>query len=159
MMHPSRSKAYRKHLAWRRTRVLELSSKGLNEREIAKILELSQPTINRDITILKKQAKENISKYIDEQLPSEYHKCLIGITAIMKEAWTTATKAEQEGEIRDKLAALQLAQSCYNIKIDLLTNATVVDRALKFVNRHRGLVPQNTKVVIDDPIESVENIG
>ena len=36
-------------LEWRRNKVLELSSQGNNESEIARILQVSQPTINRDI--------------------------------------------------------------------------------------------------------------
>ena len=98
---------------------MDLSSKGLTEREIANTLSISQPTIHRDITVLKQQAKENISKYIDEQLPAEYQKCLVGITAILKESWYTATKAESEGDRRDQLQALSLAKECYAIKLDL----------------------------------------
>jgi hypothetical protein len=40
-------------------------------------------------------ACENIKKYIDERLPEEYEKCLVGLTAILKEAWiTTQSTAE-----------------------------------------------------------------
>ena len=45
------------------------------------------------------------------------------------------------------------------MKIDLLTNATVVERAVQFVDRNRtGLAQQNSKVALDDPsTESVTN--
>jgi hypothetical protein len=33
-------------------------------------------TINRDLSILIQQAKENIKKYINERLPEEYEKCI-----------------------------------------------------------------------------------
>ena len=36
-------------------------------------------TVNRDVVYLRNQAKTNIKKYIDERLPEEYEKCLIGI--------------------------------------------------------------------------------
>ena len=45
---------------WRRSKVLELSSQGYNQSEISRMLQISQPTINRDITYLRQQAKENI---------------------------------------------------------------------------------------------------
>ena len=118
-MNQSRSEVNHQQIAWRRDQVLDLSSKGLTEREIANTLSISQPTIHRDITVLKQQAKENISKYIDEQLPAEYQKCLVGITAIINESWYTATKAESEGDRRDQLQALSLAKECYAIKLDL----------------------------------------
>jgi hypothetical protein len=63
-------------------------------------------------------------------LPEEYEKCLVGLTAITKEAWNTATNTEDG---REKIQALSLAKECYSMKLDLLTNATVVDDAIRFV--------------------------
>ena len=37
-------------LEWRRSKVQELASQGYNQSEIYRILQISQPTINRDIT-------------------------------------------------------------------------------------------------------------
>src|SRR5689334_20566633 len=116
---------------WRRNKVQELSSQGYNQSEISKILQISQPTINRDITYLRQQAKDNIKRYIDERLPEEYEKCLIGLTAITKETWNTAQNTEDK---REKIQALSLAKECYSMKLDLLTNATVVDDAIRFVS-------------------------
>jgi hypothetical protein len=45
------------NLEWRRSKVQELSSQGYNQSEISRILQISQPTINRDITFLRQQAK------------------------------------------------------------------------------------------------------
>jgi hypothetical protein len=61
------------------SKVQELASQGYNQSEISKILQISQPTINRDITYLRQQAKTNIKKYIDERLLKEYEKCLVGL--------------------------------------------------------------------------------
>jgi IS30 family transposase len=77
-------------IEWRRSKIQELSSKGHSQREIAQILQISNGTVNRDLSILRQQAKDNIKKYIDERLPEEYEKCLVGLTAITKEAWNTA---------------------------------------------------------------------
>ena len=51
---------------WRRSKVLELSSQGRSQPEIARILQVSQSTINRDIAYLRKKAKENVRRYIDD---------------------------------------------------------------------------------------------
>ncbi len=53
-------------LEWRRTKIQELASQGYNQSEISRILQISQPTINRDIAYLRQQAKTNIRKYIDK---------------------------------------------------------------------------------------------
>src|ERR1051325_9642985 len=97
----------------------------------ARILQISQPTINRDFTYLRQQAKSNIKRYIDERLPEEYEKCLVGLTAITKEAWNTAQNTEDK---REKIQALSLAKECYSMKLELLTNASVVDDAIRFLS-------------------------
>jgi DNA-binding CsgD family transcriptional regulator len=118
-------------LEWRRSKVQELASQGYNQSEISRILQISQPTINRDLSYLRQQAKSNIKRYIDERLPEEYEKCLVGLTAILKEAWTTSQNTEDK---KEKIQALSLAKECYSMKLDLLTNATVVDDAIRFVS-------------------------
>jgi predicted transcriptional regulator len=116
---------------WRRRQVFELSSKGQSQVEIAKTLQINESTISRDLDYLKQQSKENIRKYINERLPEEYEKCLVGLTAILREAWKTSQQAEDR---REKIQALSLAKDCYSMKLDLLTNATVVDDAIRFVS-------------------------
>jgi hypothetical protein len=118
-------------IQWRRNKILELSSQGYNQSEISRMLQISQPTINRDMIYLRQQAKDNIKRYIDERLPEEYEKCLVGLNAITREAWNTAHDTEDK---REKIQALSLAKECYSMKLDLLTNATVVDDAIRFVS-------------------------
>jgi hypothetical protein len=94
-------------------------------------LQVSIGTVNRDLSYLRQQAKSNIKRYIDERLPEEYEKCLVGLTAILREAWNTSQQTEDR---REKIQALSLAKECYSMKLDLLTNATVVDDAIRFVS-------------------------
>jgi predicted transcriptional regulator len=90
-------------LEWCRNKVSELSSQGYNQSEKSRILQISQPAINRDLSYLRQQATTNIKKYIDERLPEEYEKCLVGLTAITKEAWNTSQQTEDK---RQKIQAL-----------------------------------------------------
>jgi hypothetical protein len=53
-------------------------------------------------------AKYNTRKYIDEKLPYEYERCVIGLE-IIKEAWDTATTEDR----RTKIQALSLAKDAY----------------------------------------------
>jgi hypothetical protein len=124
---------------WRRDKVQELYSKGYSQREISHIVQVGLATVNRDISYLRNEAKSNIKKYIDERLPEEYEKCLVGyekclvgLNAITREAWNTAANTEDK---REKIQALSLAKDCYSMKLDLLTNATVVDDAVRFVSQ------------------------
>jgi hypothetical protein len=59
--------------------------------------------------------------------------CRIGLNAITREACNTAQDTEDK---REKIQALALAKECYSMKLDLLTNATVVDDAIRFVSNY-----------------------
>jgi hypothetical protein len=115
---------------WRRNKVFELLSKGNSQSEIAKVLQVDLSIISRDVYYLRQQAKSNIKRYIDETLPEEYEKCLIGVNSILREAFHIAHTTENK---KEKIQALSLAKECYSMKLDLLTNAGVVDDAIRFV--------------------------
>jgi len=83
---------------WRRDKVQELCSKGYSQREISQTLQVGLATVNRDISYLRNQSKTNIRRYIDERLPEEYEKCLVGLAAITKEAWNTSEETEDKRE-------------------------------------------------------------
>jgi len=122
---------------WRRSKVQELNSQGYSQREIAQMLQVSNGTVNKDLSILREQAKSIIKRYIDERLPEEYEKCMVGLNAILREAWTTSQQTEDK---REKIQALSLAKECYSMKLDLLTNATVVDDAIRFISSNKSEV-------------------
>jgi DNA-binding Lrp family transcriptional regulator len=129
--HANNNDKEKDRIDWRRGKVQQLNSQGYSQREIAQILQISNGTVNRDLSYLRQQGKTNIKKYIDERLPEEYEKCLVGLTAILREAWNTAENTEDK---REKIQVLSLAKECYSMKLDLLTNATVVDDAIRFVS-------------------------
>jgi competence transcription factor ComK len=68
-------------------------------------------------------------------LPEEYGKCLVGLTAILREAGATSNQTQDS---KEKIRTLSLAKECYYMKLDLLTNATVVKDAMRFVSEHNN---------------------
>jgi predicted transcriptional regulator len=132
MEHNHELQQQEQQVQWRRDKVQELCSKGYSQREISQILQVGLATVNRDISYLRNQAKTNIKRYIDQRLPEEYERCLPGLNAITREAWNTAQQTEDR---REKIQALSLAKECYSMKLELLTNATVVDDAIRFVSQ------------------------
>ena len=114
---------------------MELLVQGQNQYDIAEALQISQPTISRDVQYLKAKAKEDIELHINEKLPEEYQWCLTGINQVLKIAWDVANKLPEDSRL--KLQALSLANDCYKYKMDLLTNAPVLSDAIKFVENCR----------------------
>ena len=79
------SEMKQQQIEWRRAKVLELSSQGYTEREIAKKLQPIAPvTIHRDLVHLRQQAQENLQKHIHEVVPEEYQKCMVGMKQNLK---------------------------------------------------------------------------
>jgi hypothetical protein len=71
---------------WRRAKVLELSSQGYTEREIAEELQPIAPvTVHRDLAHLRQQAQESLQKHIHETVPEEYQKCMVGMKRNLKQ--------------------------------------------------------------------------
>jgi hypothetical protein len=143
-------------IQWRRDKVQELNSQGNSQREISKILQVGIGTVNRDLSYLRQQAKYNIRRYIDERLPEEYEKCLVGLTAILREAWNTSQQTEDR---REKIQALSLAKECYSMKLDLLTNATVVDDAIRFVSESEKSKDKDKEEQVKSSPSSSDNSG
>ena len=66
--------------------------------------------------------------------------------------------AYNEGSLdRDRLQAVSIGMHAYGMKIDSLSSATVVERAVHFVDRNRVLMTQNNELIVDDPTESIQN--
>ena len=126
-------------IQWRRSQTLLLSSKGHSQREIAQTLQVSNGTVNSDLSHLRKAAKENIRSYIDEKIPWEYEKCLTALEAINKKAWEISESTENR---REKLQALCLAKECVTTKLDLITNSTIIDEAVSFIERSKERLKQ-----------------
>ena len=125
------STPFKKQVDWRRNKVLELLVQGQNQYDIAEALQISQPTISRDVQYLRSRARDEIKLHINEKLPEEYQLCITGINEVLKIAWYMANKLPQDNRL--KLQALSLANDCYKYKMDLLTNASVLSDAIKFV--------------------------
>jgi transposase len=74
-------------LEWRRSKVIELRSRGLSYQEIALELQVSKASITSDVQYLREQAKEFIKEYATEHLPEQYQVCLSALDTILKHAY------------------------------------------------------------------------
>jgi predicted transcriptional regulator len=154
-------------LEWRRTKVLELSSQGHSQPEIARILQISQSTVNRDIGYLRELARQNLQKHIQDKLPEEYQNCMTGINQVLKICWDIVNKSRNVDNDNDGhqtvtmtdnktvLQALALINDCNKYKMDLTTNGVVITDAIKFVqtNRKKLTMSKNEEVNGEDSKE------
>ena len=134
-MEQTRSKM--EQLEWRRNKVDELGVKGFSLTEISRMLSIPKSTIARDIEFLKEAANETIRNHIQKKLPYEYTKCISGLEEIIKEGWLIAAIADKKGDSKEKLQSLSLIKDTYNTKMDLLTNASLLQDSIKFVEQSK----------------------
>ncbi len=115
----------------RRSKVLELHSKGKTEREIAEELKISKTTAHTDIDFLKHEAAESIASYITD-LPYHHRKIMTLLDVILKhmvEAFDSSNL-----ELRDRILITKLLLEGLEFKQKLLTDAGILQRASAFTH-------------------------
>jgi transposase len=145
------SEMKQQQLEWRRAQVLELTSEGYTQREIASKLQVDLAAVNRDIQFLRQQAQENLQKHIHETVPEEYQKCMVGMKRKLKQ---TLEIAETAADPKTKLQARAIANDCYKYIMDLVTNGVVITDAMNYVIQKSEQV--NTLRKVDERIEGIE---
>jgi predicted transcriptional regulator len=135
------------NLEWRRSKVLELSSQGYTQSEIAKTLQVSQPSVNRDLAYLAKQAHENLQIHIHQTVPEEYQKCMVGMKRNLKQ---TLDIAETTADPKTKLQARAIANDCYKYIMDLTTNGVVITDAIKYVQGKMDHLNKTEKALLQN---------
>ena len=137
-------------IEWRRSKILELSSDGYNQREISQKLQITKSVVNRDVIFLRKQARESLQYHIQNRIPEEFQKCMTGMKRNLKQ---TLEIAEATSDPRTKLQARAIANDCYKYIMDLTTNGVVIIDAIKFVQTNKEKLTMSTK---EDDKESKE---
>jgi hypothetical protein len=139
-------------IEWRRSQVLELSSQGQTERQIATVLQVGKTTVHKDLAYLSRQAKEGLRTHVQDKLPEEYQKCMVGINQVLNMAWSIVNKSVVDDKTR--LQALALINDCNKYKMDLTTNGVVITDAIKFVQTNKEKLSMSSKK--EDDKESKE---
>jgi transposase len=135
-------------LEWRRSKVVELRSRGLSYAEIAQQLQVSRASIGSDVQYLRNQTKESIKEYVTEDLPEQYQVCLVALDSIIKRAFDIIETSEDN---REKLQAMKLFKDSHLVKLELLSNATTIDSALSYI-RYKQQSQQQQITSTDQPV-------
>jgi predicted transcriptional regulator len=141
------SKTQQQQIEWRRGRVLELSSQGFSQSDIATVLQVDKSIISRDVAYLRHQAQENLQKHIHETIPEEYQKAMVSIDQILKMCWSIVSKTADE---KTRLQALALINECTRHRVDLSTSGVVITDAIKYVNAKMDHLNNQEKEILQD---------
>ena len=144
----SKTKEQRQLMEWRRDKVIMLSSRGLTQSEIARVLHVERSLVSRDMTYIRQQAQKHLKTHIQNRMPEEYHKVEVSIKQVLMKAWEIVDNTSDE---RIRLQALSLIRECDSSRLEMITNSTVVSDALKYVNGKAEKLGQQVKA--DEEIE------
>ncbi|MFL6401370.1 MAG: hypothetical protein ACJ72J_17565 [Nitrososphaeraceae archaeon] len=133
-------------LEWRRSKVIEMRSRGLNQIEIAHELQVSKASISLDMQYLRSQAKESIKEYATDHLPEQYQVYLTELDEIIKHPFDILETLDDN---REKLQAMELFKDTHLVKLELLSNAITIDSALNYIRNKQQEQQQNKRLVLD----------
>ncbi|MFZ1877010.1 MAG: hypothetical protein WAU25_08265, partial [Nitrososphaeraceae archaeon] len=86
--------------------------------------------------LLRQQSKDDIHRYITDQVPYEYKKTLAGLEGIIK--FMSSIIADDTKDTKEKMQAL-------NMKMELVSSANLVEEAINLVEQYRGSIDKTRK--------------
>jgi hypothetical protein len=126
---------------------------------MAKVLQISRPTICSDIRVLRRQAKTNVKTYVEGSLPFEHESLMTGIKSVLKKAWSIVNNPNSSEKA--VVNALHVILQVYTFKRQLLVDSTalmspVVDDFIEEQNRELYL--QTPQAIVSGRDENPEAI-
>jgi DNA-binding Lrp family transcriptional regulator len=126
-------------ISLRQSRVAELLAQGYtNQSEIAHKLNVSEPTVSRDIQFLNRQAQENLRIHVERRIPFEIEKCYIGLNLVLKKAFEITNL--DNAKISEKVAALQVILTTYDKMWEVILGRPLLKEVIdKFMTKQKQL--------------------
>ena len=103
----------------RLSKVISLYSKGLNQEEIAQELHIDQSTVSRDLQFIKHEARNQIERYLREDILFEYMRYMAGSNEITRKLWQIVQN--KDTTTKEKTNALSCLMQSYNSRLQTLT--------------------------------------
>lgn len=130
-------------------KIRSLLGRGKTQRQIATELKVSLGKTNSLVQQLKQEAKLNVQKYVNEELPAAYENTLNGLNQILATAWDNIDKAQTD---RDRYQGLALCMQAYSLRLELLSSAEPLKHVVSFVDSHNNNNTKGSDQQNDDPL-------
>jgi hypothetical protein len=113
-----------------REKILLLMEKGYNQLDIAKELQITRMTINRDMHYINEMTNKGVFEMAKTSFATMYSNCNDGFNEIQKEYWKIYCNVDNDPNITPvvKLAALKLAAEIHDKEFSMFKDGpTVMD--------------------------------
>ena len=117
-------------ISLRQSKIAELLAQGYtNQSDIARKLNVSEPTVSRDVQFLDRQAKENLRIHVERRIPFEIEKCYTGLNLVLRKAFDITD--QENAKISDKIAALHVILTTYDKISEVLLGLPTLNELIK----------------------------
>ena len=134
----------------RRHTVHSLMAKGLDQYEVAAIIQCSRETISKDVAWLRNYYKQQMHHYIENRLPELWESCLTQLHSTM--AAVASIAEDPNTPTHDKLHAHSLMVDCIEVKEELISDPTIIQEALDIVDQTKKriveIAPEKSKELL-----------
>jgi predicted transcriptional regulator len=113
-------------------KVKELLARGYQQHDIANTLQISQPTISRDIHYIQIEIRKSAENY-DKHRFELYRNNLLGLDEMIKKLWTVADSPKTGS--KEKLKAIVLIGEYYRERLQLIRSEPGLIEQVKRIER------------------------
>ena len=126
-------------ISLRQSKIVELLAQGhTNQSEIASKINVSEPTVSRDMQFLNRQAQENLKFHVERRMPFEIEKCYIGLNLVLRKAFEITNL--ENAKISEKVAALQVVLTTYDKMWEVVSGRPVLKEIIdKFKTKQKQI--------------------
>ena len=126
-------------ISLRQSKIVELLAQGhTNQSEIASKINVSEPTVSRDIQFLNRQVQENLKFHVERRMPFEIEKCYIGLNLVLRKAFEITNL--ENAKISEKVAALQVILTTYDKMWEVVSGRPVLKEIIdKFKTKQKQI--------------------
>jgi DNA-binding Lrp family transcriptional regulator len=131
----------------RRARIMELLSNGYaSQVKISEIVNVSEPTVSRDIRFLKDKARKELEIHFQERLPFEYARAMAGINATLARV---AILLEESKDPKTKIECMKLQMDLWKSVMSMATDGGIIERAIKVIKGMESKEQSQAKKAIE----------
>jgi DNA-binding Lrp family transcriptional regulator len=116
-------------ISLRQSRIAELAQGYTNHSEIARELNVSEPTVSRDIKFLNRQAQENLKFHVERRIPFEIEMCYTGLKLVLRKAFEITNL--ENAKISERIAALHVILTTYDKISEVLQGLPTLNELIK----------------------------
>jgi hypothetical protein len=91
--------------------------------------------VSRDIQWLKAAAKIELKVALEQKLPEEYHRYMVGLDEVLRNAWDIALSGDVD---KTRLDALNFVLECSKRRMDAIMNPPALTKSSSRVKRFNG---------------------